>query len=123
LAPGLGVVEGGDFTPLPAQFFSLSRVLSATPAWRLPPLLGPFAACIWLLWRGRWRAQPRTLLFSALAGVVILATLTITVLGDGLADVPKQGHLIPNKALAWWIGVLTLGVAQLVERRHIADQA
>jgi hypothetical protein len=123
LAPGLGVVEGGDFTPLPAPFFTLSRVLSATPEWRLLSLLGPFVACGWLLWGGRWRAQPRMLLFSALAGAVVLVTLTITVLGDGLADVPKQGHLIPNTALAWWIGVLTLGVAHLVERRRIADQA
>ena len=117
LAPGLGVVEGGDFAPLPAQFFSLSRVLSALPAWRVLPLLGPFVACIWLLWRGHWRAQPGPLLFSALAGIVLLSTLTITVLGDGLADVPKQGHLIPNTALAWWVCALTWGVARL-SRRH-----
>jgi len=116
LAPGLGVVEGGDFAPLPAQFFSLSRVLSALPAWRVLPLLGPFVACIWLLWRGHWRAQPGPLLFSALAGIVLLSTLTITVLGDGLADVPKQGHLIPNTALAWWICALTWGVARFSKR-------
>jgi len=111
LAPGLGTVEGGDFAPLPQEFFSLSRVLSAMPVWRLPPLAAPFAVCLWLLWRGRWRAAPRLLLLSALACVVMLATLTITVLGDGLADVPKQGHLIPNMALAWWICILvaTLG--------------
>ena len=122
LAPGLGVVEGGDFTPLPAQFFSLSRVLSALPAWRLAPLLGPFVACVWLLWRGRWRAQPRMLLFSALAGTVMLTTLTITVLGDGLADVPKQGHLIANTALAWWICVATLGLARVIAHRRAAGQ-
>jgi hypothetical protein len=122
LAPGLGAVEGGDFTPLPAEFFSLSRVLSAMPAWRLPPLFGPFVACAWLLWNGRWRAQPRTLLFSALACTIMLATLTITVLGDGLADVPKQGHLIPNTALAWWIGVLTLGAARFIEHRRSESQ-
>lgn len=116
LAPGLGMVEGGDFTPLPQEFGSLSRVLSALPAWRLPPLSGPFVACAWLLW---WRGQraPRVLMFSALAAAVMLATLTITVLGDGLADVPKQGHLIPNTALAWWICLLTLGVGRVVSPR------
>jgi len=108
LAPGLGMLEGGNYTPLPQEFFSLSRVLSAMPAWRLPPLLGPFVACVWLMWSGRWRAMPRLLVFSALAGGVMLATLTITVLGDGLADVPKQGHLIPNTALAWWTCALAL---------------
>ena len=120
LAPGLGTVEGGDFAPLPQEFSSLSRVLSAMPAWRLPPLAGPFVVCLWLLWRGRWRALPRLLLLSALACVVMLATLTITVLGDGLADVPKQGHLIPNMALAWWICLL---VAALGRRAQAARPA
>jgi len=115
LAPGLGTVEGGDFAPLPREFFSLSRVLSAMPAWRLPPLAGPFIVCLWLMWRGRWRALPRLLLLSALACVVMLATLTITVLGDGLADVPKQGHLIPNMALAWWICILVAAVGRYAQ--------
>jgi hypothetical protein len=113
LAPGLGMVEGGDYAPLPREFFSLSRVLSALPAWRLPPLLGPFVVCAWLLWR---RTLPRLLLLSALACTVMLATITITVLGDGLADVPKQGHLIPNMALAWWVCALPF-VAQQIGMR------
>jgi hypothetical protein len=119
LAPGLGMVEGGDYAPLPEEFGSLSRLLSALPAWRLPPLLGPFVVCAWLFWR---RSEPRLLLFSALACAVMLATITITVLGDGLADVPKQGHLIPNMALAWWVCALTLGARQIgvswLSRRH-----
>lgn len=112
LAPGLGMVEGGDYTPLPGGFLSLSRVLSALPSWRLLPLLGPFVACAWLLRRGRWRDTPRLLVFSALASIVMLSTLTITVLGDGLADTPKQGHLIPNVTLAWWICVLALAASR-----------
>ena len=125
LAPGLGMVERGAYAPLPNEFFSLSRVLSAMPSWRLPPLFGPFAVCAWLLLSGRWRASPRLLLLSAFTGAVMLATLTITVLGDGLADVPKQGHLIPNIALAWWICLLTLGMARLSGSRQAngANQA
>jgi hypothetical protein len=123
LAPGLGMVEGGDFAPLPQEFGSLSRVLSAMPAWRLPPLFGPFAACALLLWRARWRRAPRLLVFSALAAAVMVATLTITVLGDGLADVPKQGHLIPNTALAWWICLLTLGFGRIFAARNVAQRA
>jgi len=73
------------------------------------------------LWRGRWRSAPRLLLFSALVTVAMAATLTITVLGDGLADTPKQGHLIPNVALAWWISVLTLGLGRLTQRRQRAE--
>ena len=116
LAPGLGTVEGGEFAPLPAEFFSLSRVLSALPAWHLPPLIAPFVICLWLLWRERWRALPRLLLLSALACAVLLTTLTITVLGDGLADVPKQGHLIPNMALAWWICILVAALGRYARR-------
>jgi hypothetical protein len=115
LAPGLGTVEDGDFAPLPQEFFSLSRVLSALPLWRLPPLAAPFVVCLWLLGRSRWRAAPRLLLLSALTCVVMLVTLTITVLGDGLADVPKQGHLIPNIALAWWICVLVAALGRNVQ--------
>ncbi|HEX6832581.1 MAG TPA: hypothetical protein VF132_03515, partial [Rudaea sp.] len=120
LAPGLGQVEGGNFAPLPERFFSISRVLSALPQWRIPPLLGPLVACVWLLWRSHWRRAPRLLLFSAMTTVAMIATLTVTVLGDGLADTPKQGHLIPNLALAWWIGLVVIGGAHFVARRHRA---
>lgn len=118
IAPGLGVVEGGNFAPLPESFFSVSRVLSALPQWRVPPLTGPLIACLWLLWRGHWRSAPRLLLFSALATIAMFATLTITVLGDGLADTPKQGHLIPNIALAWWVSIAVLGVARALHLRN-----
>lgn len=117
LAPGLGLVEHGDFARLPPSFFSISSILNALPSLRIPPLCGPLIACLWLLWRGHWRAAPRLLLFSALATVAMLATLTITVLGDGLADTPKQGHLIPNIALAWWIGIAVLGIARWIAVR------
>ena len=123
IAPGLGVVEGGDFAPLPDSFFSISRILSALPPLRIPPLAGPLVACLFLLWRGRWRAVPRLLVYSALATIAMAATITITVLGDGLADTPKQGHLIPNIALTWWITIAVLGIARVIESRSRKNYA
>jgi hypothetical protein len=103
LAPGLGLVEGGDFAPLPSRFFSLSDGFAACPGARALLFGAPFLAFVFLLWRQRWRAWPRWFTVTALTVVVTLGTLAVTVLGDGLADVPKQGHLIYNAALAWWI--------------------
>ncbi len=104
LAPGLGVVEGGTFEPLPDELFTMSRPL-AEHAWLRVILFGaPFVALPLLLWRHRWRRWPRLLTGTMFTAVVTLGTLTVTVLGDGLADVPKQGHLVYNMALAWFIG-------------------
>jgi len=121
VAPGLGLVEGGNFAPLPAEFFSLS-------AWLATPLLlllgAPFAAMAALCSTRRWRHAPRLYLMTALTLVVTLGTLTVTVLGDGLADVPKQGHLIFAMALAWWVTACVLGVQRvLVARRPSLAQA
>ncbi|MBS0589459.1 MAG: hypothetical protein JSR65_02335 [Proteobacteria bacterium] len=108
VAPGLGLVEGGDFAPLPPQFFSWSDLFAARPLSRTLLFGAPFVALVVLLWRQRWRAWPRLLTVTVLTLVVTLGTLAVTVLGDGLADVPKQGHLIYNVALAWWIGVVVV---------------
>jgi hypothetical protein len=123
VAPGLGLVEGGNFTPLPADFFSLSAWLAA-PAWRLVMLFTPFAAmAALLLMRRRWRNASRLYLMTGLTLVVTLGTLTVTLLGDGLADVPKQGHLIFAMALAWWVTACVLGVQRLLAPRQAATQA
>lgn len=116
LAPGLGLVEDGEFATLPPQFFTFSTVLSALPVLRVLALAAPLVALPLLLLSGFGRRRPRLLACTALTAVIMLATLTITVLGDGLADTPKQGHLVLNAALAWWICILTLGTARLLRR-------
>lgn len=116
LAPGLGLVEGGDFESLPRGFFSFSAVLTAVPLLRALLLCGPLLALIALLWPHPGHGRPRLLIYTALTVAVMVATLSITVLGDGLADTPKQGHLVINAALAWWICLLALGVANLIAR-------
>jgi len=109
VAPGLGLVEGGDFAPLPPQLFSWSDLFAERSLLRTLLFGAPFVAFVALLWRQRWRAWPRLLTVTVLTIVVTLGTLTVTVLGDGLADVPKQGHLVYNAALVWWIGALVVG--------------
>ena len=116
LAPGLGLVEGGDFSTLPSDFYSFSQTLTALPLLRVALLLAPFLACAVLLFGARGRRHPRLLALTALAVTAMLASLTVTLLGDGLADTPKQGHLVLNAALAWWICILGLGLRRFARR-------
>jgi hypothetical protein len=122
LAPGLGLVEGGNFSPLPDGFHTLSTPFAEWPALRVVLFGTPVVALLLLLWRGRWRAWPRLLDVSVLTLVVTLGTVTVTVLGDGLADVAKQGHLVYNAALTWWIGALVAGLRSLFPRTRRKPQ-
>jgi hypothetical protein len=115
LAPGLGLVEGGNFQKLPDGFFSLSNVLTS-PIARAIVFGGPLLAFVVLLWPPLGCKRPRLLVYTAMSVAIMAATLGITVLGDGLADTPKQGHLIFNAALAWWICLLALGVSKSLRR-------
>jgi hypothetical protein len=101
IAKNLGQVEGGDFAAMSPPQPSLGHLLHAWPGLQLALLALPLLALAAHLARPGPRAGSRALEHAALTVVVMLATFAITVLGDGLADVAKQGHLVVNAALAW----------------------
>jgi len=103
IAKNLGQVEGGDFATMPATQPSIGRVLHAWPLLQLAILALPLLALVLLLVRPGLRRGARALDLAALTTSTMLATFAITVLGDGLADAAKQGHLVVNAALAFLI--------------------
>jgi len=105
IAKNLGAVEGGDFTPLPSTQPSLGRPLHAWPGLWLACLAMPCLSVLALLLRRR-RAG-RVFELGVLLTTLMLSTLAATVLGDGLADTAKQGHLVTNAALAWLVACVT----------------
>jgi hypothetical protein len=102
IAKNLGTVEGQDFAPLPRGEPSLGRPLHAWPWLRAACLAAPWLAAFALLLT-RSRRMRGVGEFTLLVTTVMGATLVVTVLGDGLADTAKQGHLVTNAALAWLI--------------------
>jgi hypothetical protein len=112
LAPGLGTVEGGHFEPLPPWLFTVSDVFAASAIIRAILLGGPVVAMFVLLLARRRPSGMRR--YTVLTVAVMITTLGVTVLGDGLADVPKQGHLVINAAFAWWIYMVTVWIARAI---------
>ncbi|WP_300616014.1 hypothetical protein [Dokdonella sp.] len=107
IAKNLGQVEGGDFATMAPPQPSLGHVLHAQPALQVALLALPALTLFVLLGHPGPRRGARALDFAALVVAAMLATLGITVLGDGLADVAKQGHLVVNAAIAFaLVGVI-----------------
>ena len=115
LAPGLGTVEGGNFDPLPSWLFTASDLFARSAIIRAILLGGPVVAMFVLLGVRRRPSGMRR--YTVLTVAVMVTTLGVTVLGDGLADVPKQGHLVINAAFAWWIYVVTIWIARALGAR------
>ena len=57
--------------------------------------------------------------------VTMLGTLAVTVLGDGLADTGKQGHLVVNAALGWVCVAVVFGATRVLRgmQRQAVSQA
>jgi hypothetical protein len=117
IAKNLGEVEGGDFALMPPTIPSVGRWLHASALAQLALLALPFLALLVLLLRPGLRIGSRALDYAAMSATIMLGTFAITVLGDGLADAAKQGHLVVNTALAWLIVTAAAGLATLVSAR------
>ena len=113
IAKNLGQVEGGEFATMSPPQPSLGHLLHARPGLQLCVLALPMLALFALLRRWRTQRRWRLLDHAALTVATMSATLGVTVLGDGLADVAKQGHLVVNAALAFLIAGIAGGLAAL----------
>ena len=111
LAANIGHVEGRDLGRIPPSFPTLGTPLGAWPWLQLGVLAVPFFALAFAR-----RRSARAYEHALLTVVAMLATLAVTVLGDGLADTAKQGHLAVNVALAFVI-VAVVSLATRDSRR------
>lgn len=111
----LGHVEGQILGKLPAGFVSANGLLDRNDWLRNLLFALPLLSALVLLRRGN-----RASLLAALLATLMLATFGITLMGDGLADVAKQGHLVFNAALCWPLVAL---IAALGYRQRTAAAA
>jgi hypothetical protein len=122
IAKNLGEVEGESVAPIPTSVPGIGPLLHAYPIVQLVILALPLIALLALLWKPGVRGSSRALDYAALTVALMCATLAITVLGDGLADTAKQGHLVVNAALAWLIvGVFIAVLRRTTSTRMTAD--
>ena len=109
IAQNLGVIEGREFATLPLRQPSIGHALQAQAWLQLMLLALPLPGALLMLARRGPGHRGRALEGTAMVLVVMLGTLAVVVLGDGLADVAKQGHLVVNAALAWLVVVALAG--------------
>jgi len=103
IAKNLGEIEGRSVETIPSSVPGVGPLLHAFPWIQCAILASPLLGWLVLLFRPGVRGGGRALDFASLVVALMIATLGITVLGDGLADTAKQGHLVVNAALAWLI--------------------
>ena len=113
IVPAIGQVENGRNDDIPASIPNLGSALRAAPTVFFSLLAMPFLALLALSCRRDWR-RDRWFEYTLVTCVLMLATLGVTILGDGLADTPKQGHLIGNAAIAFAVASLVLAAARLL---------
>lgn len=102
VAENLGQIEGGQFARI-TDLSSVGVLLRAAPWLQLALLALPLLGLIAWSWRPGWRRGSCGLDLCVLSVVTMSGTFLVTILGDGLADVAKQGHLVINAALAFLI--------------------
>ncbi len=119
LADNLGQVEGRDFGKIAAGT-SLAHGLHAWPVLQWSLLALPLLALGILSGRGHWRRGSAALDLSVFVALTMLATFGVTILGDGLADTAKQGHLVINAALAWCMAAGIASLCARLDRRYAA---
>lgn len=116
VAPGLGVVAGGNMDGLPPAQWTLDAPIRAWPAFRFLLWALPLVAGITVLVR-RVRVDA-TELAVLLCAATMVATFGVVLLGDGLADVVKQSHLVLDAALLGGVVLLLRIGAALAARRR-----
>ncbi len=88
----LGLVGDAKLAPLPAEFFSLDRLIK-TPWMLYILLLLPVLAVVPLLLTARRADSSLALLFAVLCGATAWSCLLIAILGDGVVEIAKHSHL------------------------------
>ena len=117
VAPALGQVENGRNDDIPSSIPNLGSSLRGAPPLFFSLLALPFLVLLVLSARRDWR-RGRWFEYTVVTCVLMLATLGVTILGDGLADTPKQGHLVGNAAIAFLVVTILLAITRSLWNRR-----